>query len=111
MHISEQQIGRVWVVTPRGRLDGATSGTFELRIHAVITGPDPRLLVDLANVEFISSVGLRVLLSLVKKVKAAKGALALCAVQAPVREVFDVAGFSGMIDIHSERATALAVLS
>jgi anti-anti-sigma factor len=111
MDLSEQQIGRVWVVTARGRLDGATSGLFEQRINALFSGSEPRLLVDFSDVEFVSSAGLRAVLTLVKKIKALKGGVALCAVQAPVQEVLDITGFAGMIDIHPDRAEALAALS
>src|SRR4051794_7014223 len=111
MEISEQQTGRVWLVTVRGRLDGATSGAFSERVDALVTGTEPRLLLDFSGVDFVSSAGLRVVLMLVKKVKAAKGVLALCAVQAPVREVLDITGFTGMIVIYPERAAALAALS
>ena len=111
MDVREQQIGRVWVVTARGRLDGATSGPFAQRVEALVTGAAPRLLVDFSGVEFVSSAGLRTVLVLVKKVKALKGALALCAVQPAVREVLEITGFVGMIDIHPERAAALTALS
>ena len=110
MDISEQQVGRVWVVVARGRLDGASSGAFAQRIGALVTGSEPRLVVDFADIEFVSSAGLRAVLTLVKKVKGLKGMLALCAVRAPVREVLDITGFSGMIDIHPERSAALASL-
>jgi anti-anti-sigma factor len=111
MDLSEQQVGRVWIVTARGRLDGATSGLFAQRIDALVSGSEPRLLVDFSDVEFVSSAGLRVVLTLVKKVRAHKGVLALCGVQAPVQEVLEITGFAGMIDIHPERATALAAMS
>lgn len=110
MNISEQQVGRVCVVTARGRLDGATSDAFTRHLDGLI-GPEPRLLVDCSGVDFVSSAGLRAVLMLVKKVKAAKGAFALCGVQAPVREVLDITGFASMIDIHPERAAALVALS
>ena len=111
MDVSEQQVGRVWVVTARGRLDGATSSQFAQRVEALVTGTEPRLLVDFSGVDFVSSAGLRVVLALVKKVKSVKGALILCAVQPAVREVLEITGFAGMIDIHPERATALTALS
>jgi len=111
MDLSEQQVGRVWVVTARGRLDATTSNMFAQKIDALVTGSEPRLLVDFADVDFVSSAGLRAVLMLVKKVKSLKGTLALCAVQAPVREVLDITGFAGMIDIHAERMAALAALS
>jgi anti-anti-sigma factor len=47
----------------------------------------------------------------VKKVKNVQGALALCAVQPAVREVLEITGFAGMIDIHPERSAALTALA
>ena len=55
--------------------------------------------------------GLRVVLTLLKRVKAASGVLALCAVQAPVKEVLDITGFTGMLDVHAGRAEAMAALA
>jgi hypothetical protein len=46
-----------------------------------------------------------------KRVKAANGMLALCAVQAPVLEILDITGFTGMLDVHSGRAEAMAALA
>jgi anti-anti-sigma factor len=47
---------------------------------------------------------------LVKKVKAAGGSFALCAVQEPVREVLDITGFTDMLRIHTARAEAIAAM-
>lgn len=111
MEISDESIGGVCVVTARGRLDGQASGPFAQRIQSLI-GPDhPKLLIDFAGIDFVTSAGLRVVLTLLKQVKSANGVFALCAVQAPVREVLDITGFAGMIDIHPERTSALAALS
>jgi hypothetical protein len=48
--------------------------------------------------------GPRVVLTLLKRVKAASGVLALCAVQAPVKEVLDITGFTG---IHSRTGASV----
>ncbi len=56
--------------------------------------------------------GLRAVLTLVKKrIKAANGVFALCAVQGPVREVLDITGFTTMIDVQPELASALAAMA
>jgi anti-sigma B factor antagonist len=111
MEISEEARAGVTVVTARGRLDGASSGEFAERLDKVVSSGQPRVVVDFAEVDFVSSAGLRAVLMLVKKVKAANGAFALCAVRAPVREVLDITGFTTMIDIHPELASALAALA
>jgi anti-anti-sigma factor len=110
MQISDESIGGVCVVTARGRLDGAASGPFAERVQALI-GPDrPKLLIDVTGIDFVTSAGLRVVLTLLKRVKSLNGVFALCGVQAPVREVLDITGFAGMIDIYPAREPALAVL-
>ena len=45
------------------------------------------------------------------KIKAAKGAFALCAVQPPVLEVLDISGFMNLIQVHPERYGALSALA
>jgi len=110
MEISGEQVGGVNVVTARGRLDGAASGTFADQIQALIGSDQPKLLIDFSGVDFVTSAGLRAVLMILKKVKSMNGAFALCGVQKPVREVLDITGFAGMIDIHPERGAALAAL-
>ena len=64
-----QSVGGVCVVTARGRLDGAASGPFAERVQALV-GPDrPKLLIDFTGIDFVSSAGLRVVLTLLKRVK------------------------------------------
>lgn len=111
MELVEEVHGRLVVVTARGRLDGSTSQAFAARMEKLAAASEPRLLVDFAEVDFVSSAGLRAVLSVLKRVKAANGILALCAVRAPVREVLDITGFLGMLDVHTGRAEAMAILA
>jgi anti-anti-sigma factor len=111
MELVEETHGRVVVVTASGRLDGTTSPAFGARMEKLATATEPRLVVDFSGIEFVSSAGLRVVLTVLKRVKAANGMLAFCAVQAPVMEVLDITGFTRMLDVHSGRAEALAALA
>ena len=111
MELSEEVHGRVVVVTARGRLDGASSQAFGVRLEKLAAAPEPRLVLDFAGIDFVSSAGLRAVLTVLKRVKAANGRLALCAVQAPVREVLDITGFAGMLDLHPDRPQAIAALA
>jgi anti-anti-sigma factor len=110
MVITEQPHGRVLLVTAAGRLDGSTSAAFKTRIESLIADSEPRLVLDLSGVDFMSSAGLRAVLSLFKQTLAAKGAFALCAVQPTVLEVLDISGFTNLIPMHAERAAALAAV-
>jgi len=111
MELTEETRGRVILVTARGRLDGSTSQMFGARLEKLAAVPEPRLVIDFAGVDFVSSAGLRAVFTVLKRVKAGKGRLALCAVQAPVREVLDIAGFTPMLDLHPAQAEAVAALA
>lgn len=110
MEIHDERVGDTWVVTAKGRLDGGASAAFADRVGGLITSPNPKLLIDFGGVDFVTSAGLRAVLLLVKKVKAAGGSFALCAVQASVLEVLDITGFTGMLSIHPVRADAIAAM-
>ena len=110
MEINEEAVGDVCVVIACGRLDGVASGPFGERMQKLIGPEHPKLLIDLAGVDFVTSAGLRVVFSMLKKVKAQNGVLALCGVRTAVREVLDVTGFAAMVDIHPERADALLAM-
>ena len=111
MELTEETRSGVTVVTASGRLDGASSAMFAERLGPLAAGAQPRIVVDFANVDFVSSAGLRAVLTLVKKVRAANGVFALCAVQGPVREVLDITGFTTMIHVHPELSSALAAMA
>jgi len=110
MEIHDERVGDTCVVTAKGRLDGGASAGFAERVSALIASNRPKLLIDFAGVDFVTSAGLRAVLLLVKKVKAAGGSFALCGVQDSVREVLDITGFTSMIIIHPARADAIAAL-
>jgi anti-anti-sigma factor len=111
MELVEEIHGRVVVVTAHGRLDGSTSPAFGTRLEKLAATSEPRLVVDFSGIDFVSSAGLRVVLSLLKRVTAANGMLALCAVQAPVKEVLDMTGLTAMFNVHAGRAEAMAALA
>jgi anti-anti-sigma factor len=110
MQISTESVGGVSVVTARGRLDGAASGAFAERVQTLIDTQPPRLLIDFAGIDFVTSAGLRAVLTILKKVKAQNGSFALCNVQKPVHEVLDISGFAAMMSIHPDRASALRAM-
>ena len=111
MDIQKEQVGDVQVVTAEGRLDGIYSSAFANQVGELITGTNPKILIDFTNIDFVTSAGLRAVLLLMKKAKASGGAFALCGVNEQVREVLDVSGFADMFGIHPGRAEGIAALS
>src|SRR5882724_7293304 len=111
MQIEEEPVGDIHVVSPQGRLDGSTSAMFTERFEKLIGGTQPKLLVDLSGIEFVTSAGLRAVLGVVKRVKAANGVLAVCGIQAPVQEILDITGLTPMMQIYPLRADGLTALA
>ena len=111
MEVLESRSGNTVIIDVRGRVDSNTARAFEEKLLGAVVPADPALVVDCTQLDYISSAGLRVMLMAAKKVRAAKGRLALCGLRPHVREVFDVSGFSSLFLIHPARDAALAAVS
>jgi anti-sigma B factor antagonist len=110
MEIAETKHNDVVVLGLTGRLDANTAGALEEKMLSLIDGGAQRLVVDARDLDYISSAGLRVLLVAAKRLRAVHGTVALAALKAHIKEVFDVAGFSSVFPIHPHREAALAAL-
>jgi anti-anti-sigma factor len=111
MQIQKERVGDACVVTASGRLDGISSTNFANQVGELITGTNPKILIDFTDIDSVTSAGLRALLLLFKKAKASGGVFALCGVNDEVREVLNISGFTPMFSIHPNRAEGLAALS
>lgn len=89
MQINKNQDGAKLTLAPIGRVDTITSP--ELEAAVVLDGVED-LVFDLAQVDYISSAGLRVLLSAQKKM--AGKSMKIANAKPAVKEVFDITGFS-----------------
>lgn len=86
------------VITLEGRLDTTTAPALDKVITEEISGVS-RLVLELKELEYISSAGLRVLLSAHKKMKQSGGTMTLKNVCENVMEVFDMTGFADILTI------------
>ncbi|MEO5762598.1 MAG: STAS domain-containing protein [Vicinamibacteria bacterium] len=109
LDVREERLEGGVVVFVTGRIDSNTSDELERLVLA--KGGEPRLVVDLSGVEYVSSAGLRVFLMLAKKMKSASGRLGLCALPASVRQVFDLAGFTSLFVVEPTVEQALQRLA
>ncbi len=110
MDIGESKEDAVFVLQPRGRLDSANARSFEERMLAALEQGESALLIDFADLDYISSAGLRVLLVGAKRLQQSGGKIALCALNPNIREVFQVSGFLSIFAVHGDRAAALAAM-
>ncbi|NBR62810.1 MAG: anti-sigma factor antagonist [Verrucomicrobia bacterium] len=105
IHTTKEGSGAV--VQLQGKVDATSAPSVEQALLGVIDQGEKKLVIDCANLDFISSAGLRSLLLAVKKMKAAGGVIALAALQPHVKEVFDISGFSALFLIYGSKAEAL----
>ncbi len=85
------------VLSLAGRLDTVTAPDFDKTVREVIPGIT-ELELDLKKLEYISSAGLRVLLT-AQKIMNTQGTMSVCNVNETVMEIFDVTGFSDILTI------------
>ena len=99
MEISHKVENGILNVAIKGRLDAATASVAEGEINKMLEGKENRLLFDLSDLEYLSSGGLRVILSAAKEIRRRDGKVALAALKQYVYEIFEVSGFTSMIPI------------
>ncbi|MBR3504781.1 MAG: STAS domain-containing protein [Clostridia bacterium] len=97
MKITKNQNGTALTIALTGRLDTTTAPELENELKASLAGVT-ELTLDLKELEYISSAGLRVLLSAHKSMQA-KGGMKVTNVNEIVAEVFDVTGFTDILTI------------
>jgi anti-anti-sigma factor len=102
---------RPTILTPRGRLDTITAADFERNVLAALDAGASRLLLDLSDVTYMSSGGLRIALLAARRLRGSGGKLALCVPQASIASLFEISGFNTILSIHRDRAGALSALS
>lgn len=103
MEITSRTLGTVYQIEMKGRLDliGAevVENYFRDFLGQCTTPRDLLLLIDFQGVEYISSGGLRALVSLFKKVNESGGKMALARMNIAVEEVFGFAGLDTVFSI------------
>ncbi len=110
METLETRENGVVILSVSGRVDAANAGSFQQQLLGLVEAGEHRLVLDLAGLDYMSSAGFRVLLVAAKRVAAVHGKLALASLQEPVREVFEIAGFSSFLRIFSTREDAVAAV-
>lgn len=108
LHVKNEENGVLVSVT--GRMDAVSSPEFEKEISSLIDEDNVNFVIDLAGLDYISSSGLRSILVTAKKLKGKNGRIMLASLQAVVREVFEISGFSTIIPIYESVEEAMATL-
>src|SRR5262245_39655114 len=119
MEITEGRTADIVTLSLSGRLDGTTAKTFEEKILTRIESGDRRFIIDLAELDYVSSAGLRVFALAGKRLDRTNGKLVLCGfkktipyhtlnrIPDPVREAFDTVGFSTIFSTYGSHDDAI----
>ena len=109
MEINTEREEGILIAKAEGRVDGSNAREFEDALQATIGENDRVLILDFAALSYISSAGLRVILMAAKKLQKRGGKFVVCSLSDPIKEVFEISGFSKIIPTHASRSEALAV--
>jgi anti-anti-sigma factor len=108
MDLSEERLDQVIALSVRGRIDSMTAPQFGQKLDSVVAAPSGRLVVDLRDLDYISSAGFRVLLVAAKRADETGSRLVLCGLSSKVRQLFDVGGFLDLFSITATRDEAIS---
>lgn len=103
-----QVYNRVAVITVQGRVDSASSSELMTTIRSLLECGQTNLVIDLGDVEVLSSSGLRVLVSALKSARSAGGDLCLARLAPQASDVISIAGLEPLFRVYPDRESALA---
>jgi anti-sigma B factor antagonist len=108
MQIASESKDKITVVRFEGNLDTNTSAEAQDYLNREIDNGAAKVVVNFDKVDFVSSAGLRVLLMTAKKLGVAGGSLRVCGLNETVSEVFEISGFSTILNVFKSQSEALA---
>jgi anti-anti-sigma factor len=107
---SHDQSGIVFIEV-KGHVDSYSAPELEKVVQEKLAEGPKRLLFDFSEMDYISSSGLRVILTAVKKLQKHDGMVVLCAMNKYVREIFEVSGLLPLFRIANTVEAGVALFS
>jgi anti-sigma B factor antagonist len=107
MKIEERTIGDVHMISVRGRMDTVSSKDVEASLSRAAEDGRKRIVVNMSDVDYISSMGLRVLVAAYKRQKKEHGSLELVSLQPHVQNIFKIAGLDRVFPIYTSEEGAV----
>lgn len=105
--LKEKKVGEILILELNGRLDAVSTPDIEKKVFEYINSGHYKLILDFSGVDYISSAGMRMLLSTTKKLKGLSGHLVLCSISTNVMDVFKMSGFDHVLELSENREEAL----
>jgi len=110
METTTREVAGCTVIGVRGRLDAETAPDFENQCSTLINEGKRRIVLDLGELSYISSAGLRTILAAAKRLKQGGGGLAVACLTPMVSEVFAIAGFDRLLPLFTTVDDAVKAL-
>ena len=112
MQFASRRFGNIAVAIPSGRLDHAAAADFEAALVPLASeAGNAGLVLDMAGVDYLSSVGLRVLMLATRAARARKARIAAVALQPLVAEIFAISRFDSVFEMYPSVPVALSAMS
>lgn len=105
MQVKEQD--GVHIIELTARIDAASAPELERVCNGLLDAGQYKIICDFSGNKYVSSVGLRVFLSTLKRTTKAGGLLVLCGLNPGVTEIFDMTGLTDLFKVFDSTATAL----
>ena len=107
MEITKKEVNSVSVLYLKGRLDLASGAGLKDEIKSLIEKENHLIHLNLADVDFINSSGLGVLVSIMKEIRVHKGRLTLSDLASYVQEIFEITQLSHIFEIFTSESEAI----
>ena len=107
MTIAIEPTEKAHIISLQGQVNSSNAAQVETEVLNVVQQGAQNVLLNMTELSYISSAGLRVVLVLAKRLKQAGGKLVIYGMQPHVREVFDISGFLAILNVAASRSEAL----
>jgi len=110
MNIEPKQLDKAVLIKVSGRMDAENAKEFDQACEAWIAQDAKHLIVDLHELRYVSSMGLRSFLAVAQKLKSISGSLILCGLRGLPLQVFEMTRLTDLFPMYETVELALATL-
>jgi len=107
VNVAVESMKRADLVTVSGRIDSSSASAFEGHLKELMGNGRHNLVLNLAGVTYMSSAGLRTLISTLKECKKKRGDVRLSAPSERVAEVLSLAGLDSLFQVFENDVAAI----
>lgn len=114
LQIATRHVADAVIATPLGRVDHQSAARFEAALMPLVAAAAPEggaVVLDFSGVEYISSVGLRVLMIAARQMRDRQSKLLVAALQSVVAEIFAISRFDRILTVTATLDDAMVLCS